>query len=165
MEAPSSFAAVPLETQVTVEPGWIDYNGHMNVAYYVLAFDRATDRMLDLLDVGEAYRRRTEASFFVLESHITYDREVVADDPLRITTQILGSDTKRLHFFHHMYHADAGYLAATTELMGLHVDLTQRRSAALPAAAAARIAALTAAHRDLPWPEKAGRRMSLDRKG
>ena len=81
MKAPSSFAAVPLETQVTVEPGWIDYNGHMNVAYYVLAFDRATDRMLDLLDVGEAYRRRTEASFFVLESHITYDREVVADDP------------------------------------------------------------------------------------
>jgi len=165
MEAPSNFAAAPLETHVTVDPGWIDYNGHMNVAYYVLAFDRATDRMLDLLDVGEAYRRRTEASFFVLESHITYDREVVADDPLRITTQILGSDTKRLHFFHHMYHADAGYLAATTELMGLHVDLTQRRSAALPAAAAARVAALTAAHRDLPWPEKAGRRMSLDRKG
>ena len=95
MEAPSSFAAVPLETQVTVEPGWIDYNGHMNVAYYVLAFDRATDRMLDLLDVGEAYRRRTEASFFVLESHITYDREVVADDPLRITTQILGSGSVR----------------------------------------------------------------------
>ena len=64
-----------------------------------------------------------------------------------------------------MYHADAGYLAATTELMGLHVDLIQRRSAALPAAAAARVATLTAAHRDLPWPEKAGRRMSLDRKG
>ena len=94
MEAPSSFAAGPLETQVTVAPGWIDYNGHMNVAYYVLAFDRATDRMLDLLDVGEAYRRRTESSFFVLESHITFDREVVADDPLRITTQILGSDAK-----------------------------------------------------------------------
>jgi acyl-CoA thioester hydrolase len=149
-------APLALHSEV-VRPEWIDYNGHMNVAYYVLAFDHATDALLDYLDLGVAYRRRTNKSVFVLETHVTYDREVHAGDPLRFTTQILGYDAKRLHVFHHMYHATAGFLAATTELIALHVDLAERRSAPMPDAALAKIEALVRAHAALPKPPQAGR--------
>ena len=73
--------AQPLDIyRAPVEAAWIDYNGHMNVAYYVLMFDRATDALLDRLGLGAAYRRRTDHSLFVLESHVTYEREVKAGD-------------------------------------------------------------------------------------
>jgi len=149
-------APLVLHTE-TVRPEWIDYNGHMNVAYYVLAFDHATDALLDYLDLGAAYRQRANKSVFVLETHVTYDREVHAGDPLRFTTQILGYDAKRLHVFHHMYHATAEFLAATTELIMLHVDLAERRSAPMPDVALAKIEALARAHAALPKPPQAGR--------
>jgi acyl-CoA thioester hydrolase len=141
----------------TVRPEWIDYNGHMNVAYYVLAFDHATDALLDYLDLGVSYRRHANKSVFVLETHVTYDREVHAGDPLRFTTHILGYDAKRLHVFHHMFHATEGFLAATTELIMLHVDLAQRRSAPMPDAALAKVDALARAHATLLRPPQAGR--------
>jgi acyl-CoA thioester hydrolase len=149
-------APLALHTE-TVRPEWIDYNGHMNVAYYVLAFDHATDALLDYLDLGAAYRQRANKSVFVLETHVTYDREVHAGDPLRFTTQILGYDAKRLHVFHHMYHATAGFLVATTELIMLHVDLVERRSTSMPDATLAKIAALARVHAALPKPPQAGR--------
>jgi acyl-CoA thioester hydrolase len=147
-----------------VRPEWIDYNGHMNLAYYVLVFDQATDRLLDHLGLGEAYRRATNHSIYVLEAHITYDQELRVDDPLAISTRLVDSDTKRLHIFHSMRHAEAGYRAATTELLALHVDLGGPRAAALPADAAASIARLLDSHRRLPLPEPIGRSISLTRR-
>ncbi len=140
-----------------VRPEWIDYNGHMNVAYYVLAFDHATDALLDYLDLGASYRQRANKSVFVLETHVTYDREVHAGDPLRFTTQVLGHDAKRLHVFHHMYHATEGFLVATTELIMLHVDLATRCSAPMPDTVLAKAEALARAHAALPKPPQAGR--------
>ncbi len=104
-----------------VPPEWIDYNGHMNVAYYVLAFDHATDAFLDYLGMGPGYRDREGCSAFVVETHVNYQRELVAGDPMRITTQLLGFDSKRLHYFHRLYHARKGFLAATTQ----HIQLPQ----------------------------------------
>ncbi|MBT5562815.1 MAG: thioesterase-like protein [Rhodospirillaceae bacterium] len=115
-----------------VDADWVDYNGHMNVAYYVLVFDHATDAMLELLDMGADYRERTDSSDFVIESHVSYLSEVVKEDPLQVTSLLLGFDDKRLHLFHHMYHRQSEQLCATIELMLVHVDMKSRRSAKFP---------------------------------
>ncbi len=148
-------------TQVQAE--WIDYNGHMNLAYYVLVFDRATDVLFDRLGIGEAYRRATDRSTFVLEAHLTYEREVKEAEPLRVTTQLIDADRKRLHLFHTMYHGEAGHRLATNEVLTLHVDLAGPRSVAFPQAQRQAIEALLAEHRNLPRPEQLGRVIGIRR--
>ncbi len=64
---------------------WIDYNGHMTVAYYVLAFDYSSDALMDYLGLDSDYREHTQNSAFVLEGHITYEQELVQDDPIHST--------------------------------------------------------------------------------
>lgn len=144
---------VPLE--------WIDYNGHMNVAYYVLAFDHATDAFIDYLGMGQDYRERQQCSTFVVETHVNYQRELMAGDPMRITTQLLGFDSKRIHYFHRLYHAGKGFLSATTELMVIHVGLTERHSIAMPLPVLDRLSAVMAAHIQLPRPPQSGRVMGV----
>lgn len=143
--------------RAVVLPEWIDQNGHMNVAYYVLAFDHATDVFFDYIGLDDDYRRQTGGSTFAVESYVTYQREVIEGDPLRITTQLLAYDSKRLHFFHQMFHAADGYLAATSEWLNLHVDLNIRRVAPMPEPIQERLAALWAKHKALAVPEEAGR--------
>jgi acyl-CoA thioester hydrolase len=147
-----------------VRPEWIDYNGHMNVAYYVLAFDHATDAFLDLLGLGQDYKQDTNFSTYVAEAHVTYEQELKAGDPMRFTTQLLGYDAKRVHYIHLMYHAEQDFLAASNELMTLHVDMAGPRVAPLPAHALARCDQIWQRHRLLPVPPQAGRRMSLQGK-
>lgn len=140
-----------------VPPEWIDYNGHMNVAYYVLAFDRATDAFMDDLGMGQEYRNRANCSAFVVETHVNYQRELMGGDPMRITTQLLGFDSKRIHYFHRLYHATRGFLSATTELMVIHVDLAERHSAPMPLAVLDRLGAVMTQHLQLPRPLQSGR--------
>ena len=144
------------EYRAEVLPEWIDYNGHMNVAYYVLAFDYATDAFFDYIGLDSDYRRTTGCSTFAVESHVTYQREVVKGDPLRFTTQLLAYDSKRLRFFHRMFHATEGHLAATSEWLNLHVDLSVRRVGPMPTAIQDRLAAIWEEHRKLPRPEEVG---------
>lgn len=150
--------------RLSVSPEWIDYNGHMNVGYYGVAFDKASDALLDFLGLGEAYRHQNDASMFIVEAHLTYDREVSEGDPLRFETQIVDVDEKRLHMFHAMYHDRDGYLAATTELMGLHVDLRKRGATPFPEEIRARIAEMAGEHGRLPRPEQCGRIIGIRRK-
>jgi acyl-CoA thioester hydrolase len=158
--------AAPLDRhRARVRAEWIDPNGHMNVGYYVVAFDHATDTLSDQLGVGWSYVEHRLGMVFVLETHVTYDREVHAGDPLRITTQILDYDEKRLHFFHEMRHGEEGWLAATNELMMIHIGYASRRSAPWAAETMRRIAAMAAAHKVLPRPEKAGRVIAIKRRG
>ena len=157
--------AAPLEVhREAVKPEWIDYNGHMNVAYYVLAFDHATDRLFDLFDLGVDYVKRTNNSTFVLETHVTYVQEVHQGDPLRFTAQLLDYDAKRLHYFLQMFHAEEGYLSATSEQIALHVSLDNRRTAPIPAEQLARLAAMMAAHQGLAKPSQAGSVIGIRRK-
>jgi acyl-CoA thioester hydrolase len=151
--------------RVSVQPEWIDYNGHMNVGYYVVAFDRASDGLCDHLGCGDDYHRRENGSIFVVEAHVTYEREVREGDPLAFTTQVLDVDEKRLHLIHFMRHADEGFLAATNELMMVHVDMGTRRTAPFPASVRARADALLEAQRDLPRPSQVGRIIGIRRKG
>jgi acyl-CoA thioester hydrolase len=145
----------------SVRPEWIDYNGHMNVAYYVLAFDHATDRLLDHVGLGAAYVAAENCSVFVLEMHVTYEREVTAGDPLTFTTRILEVDAKRVHLQHAMYHESQGWLAATNELVLMHVDLAVRRSAPMPGAARAMLEEIRGRHAELPPPPQVGRIIGL----
>jgi acyl-CoA thioester hydrolase len=146
-----------------VEPQWIDYNGHMNVAYYVLAFDRATDRFFDRLGVGEAYRRATNHSLFALEAHVTYERELKEGEAFAVACRLIDADRKRLHMFHHMMRAEGGETAATMEVMGLHVDLAGPRSIPMADELFARIEAQLAADRALPTPPQLGRKIGIRR--
>lgn len=147
----------------SVDPAWIDYNGHMNLAYYVLAFDHATDVFFDYLGLGVAYLEANNCSTFALESHVTYGREMKSGEPMRFETQLLDHDAKRLHYMHFMYHAEEGYLASTNELISLHVDMTQRRSAPMPQSIIERVDQVAATHSALPRPPQAGRVISLGR--
>jgi acyl-CoA thioester hydrolase len=141
---------------------WIDHNGHMNVGYYLVVFDFATDEFFRWVGLDAGHREAQNVTTFCLEAHVTYQREVRSGDPLRFTTLLLGHDAKRLHYIHAMYHASEGYLAATNELMSLHVDLATRRGAPMAAAVLARLAAIQAAHDKVARPPQAGRRIGLD---
>lgn len=144
-----------------VERAWIDYNGHMNMAYYNLVFDQALDQLFDELGIGASYVREGGGSFFTVEIHVTYVQELKLDDPLRITFQLLDWDEKRLHFFGEMYHAEEGYLAATSEQLSLHVDMTSRKAGPMPAHAYPGIAALMKQHRRLTTPDQVGHVMQI----
>ena len=112
-----------------VQPQWIDYNGHMNMGYYLVAFDEAaTDGYLDYLGIGPEQKTALNCSTFTLASNIDYLKEVFANDPLRFTTRLVDYDHKRIHYFHCMYHADQGYLAATNECLTMYIDMDTRRS-------------------------------------
>ena len=147
--------------QEAVRPEWIDYNGHMNVAYYVLAFDHACDAFLDFVGLDRAYRERTGGTTFAVDCHVTYQREVSAGDPLRFTSQLLAFDEKRIHHFHCMYHAREGHLAATCEWLSLHVDLGTRRVAPMGPEVVERLAEIFKAHKDLARPPEAGRGIAM----
>jgi acyl-CoA thioester hydrolase len=148
-----------------VEPNWIDYNGHLNVAYYHMVFDRGTDVFLDQIGLGEASARKGLGSMFALEDHITYQRELKVDDPLLVTLQVLDHDEKRVHYFMKMFHEEDKYLAATYEHLSLYVDLQSRRSAPMPDSARGKLEALYESQKDLPKPEEAGRVVGIRRRG
>lgn len=144
-----------------VRPEWIDHNQHMNVGYYLVVFDFATDEFLSWLGLDAAHRAERQITTFCLEAHVTYHREVRAGDPLRFTTRLLGHDAKRIHYFHEMFHATEGWLASTNELMSLHVSRATRRAAPMAGAILARLAAVQRAHDALPRPPQAGRSIGL----
>jgi len=145
------------ETRIRVEPEWIDYNGHMNLAFYVLAFDKATDEFYDDLGIGIVYREKMGSSMFTLAINVDYIQEVFADDDLRITTQLLDCDTKRMRYFHQMYQGEPEQLVATNECLAVHVDMNIRKSAPFPEMTRERIDILLASHQQLPAPDRAGR--------
>lgn len=155
---PAPFESVGID----VLPEWIDSNGHMNIAYYVAAFDRAFDKIYDQFGFTRAMMRDRNASSFTSELHITYQRELMVGDPIRVTTQLLGFDAKRCHFIQCMYHAAEGYLAATLEWLLLYIDMTQRRVTTMPEELQRHLARVVEAHRALPLPPEVGRRISLD---
>jgi len=148
--------------EARVRPEWIDHNGHMNMGYYLVVFDLASDEFWRWIGLDDAHRRARRVTTFCLETHVTYHREVREGDPLRFRTRLLAHDGKRVHFFHEMLHAAQGYLAATNEVLSLHVSLETRRGAPLAPEILERLARIQAAHAALPRPPQVGRTMGLD---
>jgi len=143
-----------------VLPEWIDYNGHMNVGYYHVAFDLASDRFFDWLGFTQDFRKRHGSTTFALESHLSFVREVRQGDPLRYEARLLDFDYKRVHFYQEMFHATEGWLAATYESLSVHVDAGQRRTAPMPDELQRRLARILEAHSGLPRPWQVGHAIS-----
>src|SRR3981189_57323 len=119
--APLFFAPF-VSSVMRVEDHWIDYNGHLNMAYYHVLFDRAVDEAYELIGIGASYVEERRHSCFTSEVHIRYLRELHAGDPVRVTFQLLDFDAKRLHYFEQLFHASEGWVSATSENMRLHVE-------------------------------------------
>ena len=161
---PNSDISAPLSLyKETVRPEWIDYNGHLNMAYYLLAFDHATDALFDWIGLGAEYAQTTDGTTFTLEAHLSYIAEVGENDVLRFETHLFDFDEKRIHYAHSMYHDKENYLAATNELMTLHVSQSKRRAAAIPTNALDRLGLIKAAHEGLPQPPGMSANMGLNR--
>jgi acyl-CoA thioester hydrolase len=144
-----------------VREAWIDHNEHMNMGYYMVVFDLATDAWLAYVGLDDEHRRAHDITTFSLEGHITYDREVRARDPLRFTTRLIDFDAKRIHYIHQMYHGEEGYLASTNELMTLHISRKTRRAAPMHASVLEHLGRIKAAHGALAPPPQAGRVIGL----
>ena len=143
---------------------WIDLNGHMNVARYLQAFDQAFDEAYERVGLTKAHMEEERGTTFAAEMHITYQRELLLGDPLRITTRLIAYDLKRMHWIQCMYHREKGYLAATDEWLILYVDIDKRRVGRMPAALEANMQAVMAAHAALPLPPEVGRRIDMNRR-
>ena len=150
-----------IEIEDVVRPEWIDSNGHMNLAYYVVVFDLATDALYAALDIGDAYREASGHSCFTAETHTLYEREVHLGDKLRVKSWLLGADSKRVHYFHEMFHVDSGERSAVQELMALHIDMSIRRVAPLPLDKQAALQAAVRQYAPATLPKGAGRRIAL----
>ena len=155
------FFAPFVSSVMQVEPAWIDYNGHLNMAYYNVLFDRAVDEVFELLGCGADYVKTRNLSFFTAEAHVRYLRELHAGDPVRVTVQLLDHDAKRLHYFEQLFHADEGWVSATSENMSLHVDMTAKKTAPFPVDLVGRLNQMKSAHGQLPRPEAAGRSVAM----
>lgn len=150
-----------IEYQDVVRPEWIDSNGHMNLAYYVVVFDQATDKLYDALGIGNAYREATNNSCFTVETHTLYDSEVHVGDHLRVRSYLLGADSKRVHYFHEMFDVENGVRSAAQELMALHIDMRVRKVTPFPDDRQAALAEAVRRYAPAELPKGAGRRIAL----
>ncbi len=148
----------------TVEDQWTDYNGHLNMAYYAVLFDRAAEELFQTFGLGPDYVKQTNCTFFTLETHTSYANELMAGDAVRIETQIIASDQKRVHYVQQMFKGETSYLACVLEVMVSHVDLTTHRTSVFPAAIQSKIDEMTAAHKALTPPPQVGHVIGLPAK-
>ena len=146
-----------------VLPAWIDANDHMNLAYYVVLFDLAGDLAYEHFGLGpqSGYKERTNFSTMAVESHNLYVQELLLDEEVKVVTQILAVDDKRIHISHEMYRLPDNTLAAMQELMLLHVDLGLRKVTPWPADIRARLDEGAEAHKGLKVPDWVGRRIAM----
>ncbi|MCZ8313435.1 thioesterase family protein [Phreatobacter sp.] len=150
---------------MAVRPEMIDYNGHVNVAFYVKLFDEGLDILFERIGLSRAYVETRQMSFFALEAHVRYLREISLADRVRMRLRILDLDPKRIHYWMELVHADEGWLSATMESISIHVDMASRRPAPFPDDIMARLTAWHAADAERPRPEGVGQVIGIRRKG
>ena len=147
-----------------VAPDWVDYNNHMTESRYLQVFGDATDAVLRFAGADDEYMA-SGRSFYTVETHIRHLREVAGGEPVTVETRVLGSDGKRVHLFHRMFHGERGEERgaelATGEHMLLHVDTAAGRAAPAAPEIAGRLAEIAAAQAPLGTPEGAGRRIAM----
>lgn len=159
MTEPVPFVSSVME----VENGWIDYNGHMNMAFYNVLFDRCGDEAFALLGMGPDYARDRRLTIYTAEIHVCYIRELHLGDRVTATFHLVDCDEKRLHVCQELRHAD-GWLSATSEVLSLHVDMEGPRVAPFPPDVWSKVMAMREAHAVLPRPERSGRSIAIRRK-
>lgn len=147
----------------SVQADWIDYNGHLNMAYYGVLFDTCGDDLYDVIGFGATYAATSGHTTFSAEAHISYLRELHAGDHVYCDIYVVDFDDKRFHFFQELYHQD-GWLSATAEVLGLHIDRSGPRVAPMPRHILDALAGLRTAHAQLPRPARIGRAISIRNK-
>ncbi|MEM7300171.1 MAG: thioesterase family protein [Pseudomonadota bacterium] len=156
-------AAPFVSSILQIEKDWIDYNGHLNMAYYNVLFDRCADEVFALFGVGPDYQKSRNLTIYTAEAHVRYHRELHLSDQVRVSFQILDLDEKRIHTYQEIHHVD-GWLAASSEVLALHIDQSGPRVAPFPDDVSERIGRMAKAHSSLPKPEKAGQPIGIRRK-
>ncbi|MCG4453061.1 thioesterase family protein [Pseudomonas sp. MMS21-TM103] len=147
--------------RTAILPEWVDYNGHLRDAFYLLIFSYATDALMDHLGLDEAGRARCGHTLYTLECHLNYLAEVKLGAEVEVRTQLLAHDSKRLHIHHGLYLPGADSALAESEQMLMNIDSASGRSAPFDEQVLARVLALGEAHRDLPSPACVGRVIGL----
>jgi acyl-CoA thioester hydrolase len=155
------YSAPFLSSIMRIEPQWIDYNGHLNMAYYNVMFDRAIDELWLVLGIGPSYKKTRNGSTFTAECHVRYLREIHLGDPVQVSVTLIAADDKRLHTFEELRHASEGWLSATSENMTLHIDMRERKTAPFPSDVRATIDAVARAHAMVSRPEGIGRAIAM----
>lgn len=161
IKAPPLFFAPFVSSTMQVEPAWIDYNGHLNMAYYNVLFDRALEEAFVPAGLGSDYTKARGLSYFTAECHVVYKRELKAEDAVRSTLQLIDYDDKRLHYYMELRHATEGWISATSEGLSLHVDMKARRVVPFPPDILANLAGMRAAHALMTRPASLGRVIGL----
>jgi len=110
-----------------IKKEWTDYNGHMNVAYYIYIFDKAADILLTKFNMAGDSALKNKKSTFVVETHTTYNRELKLDDEAEVYLTHFDHDNKRIHYKVSMFSKSRKYLASTTEVLSLYIDLNKRK--------------------------------------
>ena len=108
---------------------WTDYNGHMNLAFYILVFDKGAEEILSKFKMGEQSAKTTKKSTMAVESHTTYNNEVKENEEVNVYLSYFDHDKKRLHYKLEMYEKSKNILSATTEVLSLYIDLNIRKVA------------------------------------
>lgn len=152
-----------ISSEMQVVPAWIDYNGHMNMAFYNVLFDRASDEFYEIIGLGAGYAESRRHTSYTAEFHIRYLRELHLGHKVRVHSWLLDHDEKRFHTWQEIHHAD-GWIAATGETLALHIDMSGPRVAPFPADIAAGMDAFAATHGLPEMPEGAGRSIGIRRK-
>ena len=147
--------------QNTIQSDWIDYNGHLNDGFYAVVFSYASEGLLDYLDLHHDYLARTQCTMYTAEAHICYLRELKEAAPIRVSHQLLGFDSKRIHLYQEMIHQDDGFIAATQELMFLHVNQQHSKVTSMPDEKQSLLAHILDAHKSLGRPTRVGRTMAV----
>ena len=148
---------------MTVRPEWIDYNGHLNMAYYNVLFDQCADEVYERIGFGPDYHQTTGNTTYVAEFHLAYVRELHVNDPVTVTFQLIDFDAKRFHSYQEIWHQD-GWLAATGEALTLHVDQSGPKVAPMPDDLLNKVRTLADEHSSLPRPSAVGASIGIRRK-
>lgn len=157
----STTIPAPYEDSLVVKPAWLDANGHMNVAFYLQAFDDGGEVFFRDCGIGWDYTRAGVGSVFMSNCDLDFHRELFEGDTIRVTTRLIDWRPKLVHTWQEIYHRDRGYLAATAEMLFVHIAFANRRSAPMPAAAQARLAAVREVHAGLERPAALGRKIEI----
>lgn len=147
--------------RTAVLPEWVDYNGHLRDAFYLLIFSHATDALMDQLGLDEAGRARTGHTLYTLECHLNYLVEVKEGETVEVRTLLLAHDGKRLHIHHALHRPGEAASLAQSEQMLMNIDTATGRSALFDAAVAQRVQQLADTQRDWPMPEYVQRLIGL----
>ena len=149
--------------QTSIHSNWVDYNGHLRDAFYLLICSHATDALMDELGLDEAGRARTGHTLYTLECHLNFLAEVKEGERVQVRTQLLAHDAKRLHIHHALYRPGESASLAESEQMLMNIDSAAGRAAPFDAQVADKVAQLASEHQGLPQPACVGRVIGLRR--